>query len=265
MIKLAVNGCLGRMGSEVVRAANADKNIEVVGGVDLHATGLETLGDKLNIGGLNAKIYPSLDELVKNAKPDVVVDFTVPGAVMDNLRKCISLNVTTVVGTTGITKDDINELAGLLKGKDIGCLIAPNFAIGAVLLMKFAAEAGKYFDNVEIIEYHHNRKEDYPSGTALKTAEGIALTSGKTYNQNTNDKVVKAEGARGADLSGIRIHSVRMPGFVAHEEVVFGGIGQALTLRHDSFNRESFMPGVVLSVHKYKQIKGLVYGLDKIL
>lgn len=265
MIKLAVNGCLGRMGSEVVKAAYADKGIEVVGGVDLHAIGSETLGDKLNIKGLSAKVYKNLDELVKNAKPDVIVDFTVPGAVMDNLRKCIALNVTTVVGTTGIGKNEIDELSGLLKGKDIGCLIAPNFAIGAVLLMKFAAEAGKYFENVEIIEYHHNRKEDYPSGTALKTAEGIAAASGKLYNQNTNDKVVKSEGARGADISGIKVHSVRMPGFVAHEEVVFGGVGQALTLRHDSFNRESFMPGVVLSVQKYQQIKGLVYGLDKIL
>lgn len=264
MIKVIVNGALGRMGSEVVKTVIHQGDMKLVGVCDASER-TEDAGVALNLGKiLGFGISTDLEELIQKSSPDVMVDFTVPGVVMNNIRTAIKNKVIPVVGTTGITEENLAEIDGLCKKHRTGCLIAPNFATGAILLMKFAQEAARYFDNVEIIEYHHNRKEDYPSGTALKTAQMLAK-SGKSFNQNVNDRVEKAAGARGADVNSIKVHSVRLPGFVAHEEVIFGGVGQALTLRHDSFSRESFMPGVALAIRKSKEIKGLVYGLENIL
>ena len=242
-IKILVNGANGRMGKEVVNAVSDDSELSFVGGCD---------------------IEDNLEDVIKNLKPQVVVDFTSPVSVFKNLKTIINLNVCPVVGTTGLKEEEINEAKKLCEEKNLGGLIAPNFAIGAVLLMEFAAKASKYMPYMEIIELHHDKKIDAPSGTALKTAEKISKERA-TFKENIipNEKIL--DGARGTRYKDIQIHSVRLPGLIAHEEVIFGGTGQTLTLRHDSFNRESFMPGVVYACKKVTSLNKLYYGLEEIL
>ncbi|MBW2623545.1 MAG: 4-hydroxy-tetrahydrodipicolinate reductase, partial [Deltaproteobacteria bacterium] len=205
-----------------------------------------------------------LGMVIKETGAKVVVDFTVPAARMDNFKTIAEHMARPVVGTTGYTEAEIEELTNLCQEKKLGAVIAPNFALGGVLLMKFAAEAARYLSHVEIIELHHDKKEDYPSGTAVKTAQ-LMLAGGKKFNQDVNDRVVNMEGARGAESGGIRIHSVRLPGLMAHQEVIFGALGQTLTLRHDSISRESFMPGVILAVKKVMESDHLIYGLENLI
>lgn len=176
----------------------------------------------------------------------------------------LSHGVRPVVGTTGFSETDIEELRRLAEEKELGAIIAPNFAIGAILMMKFAQMAANYFEDVEIIEKHHDRKLDAPSGTAIKTAELISKVR-QSKQQGHPDEKEELVGARGANVDGMRIHSVRLPGLVAHQEVIFGGVGQTLTIRHDSLNRESFMPGVKLAVEAVLNLKTLVYGLEHII
>ncbi len=243
MIKVIVNGCKGRMGIEVVKGVEGDPDLELAGQADL--------GDDLG-------------KIIRETEADVVVDFTVPAARMDNFKTIAENNARPVVGTTGYTQEEIDELTRLCKEKNLGAVIAPNFALGGVLLMKFAAEASRYLAHAEIIELHHDKKEDYPSGTAVKTAQ-LMLAQRKRFNQDVNDKVAHMEGARGAETGGLRIHSVRLPGLMAHQEVIFGALGQTLTLRHDSISRESFMPGVILAVKKVMDSDRLIYGLENII
>ncbi|MBW2062155.1 MAG: 4-hydroxy-tetrahydrodipicolinate reductase [Deltaproteobacteria bacterium] len=243
MIKVVVNGSQGRMGREVVQAVESDPDLKLVGQTDL--------GD-------------DLEEVIQETEAEVVVDFTVPAVRVDNFKKIINNGARAVVGTTGFTEAEIEELSKLCQGKKIGAVIAPNFAIGAVLLMKFAAEAAKYLGDAEIIELHHDKKQDYPSGTAVKTAQ-LMLKEREKFNQGVSDKVVNLEGARGAETGGLRIHSVRLPGLVAHQEVIFGALGQTLSIRHDSMSRESFMPGVIMAVKKVMESSELIYGLEHIL
>lgn len=217
-IKVIVNGAKGKMGQEVVKAVQKEADMELVGQTDL--------GDNLL-------------KTILETKADVVVDFTHPKSVMDNVRTILRSATHAVVGTTGITEEDLKEIKKLCEENKVNCLVAPNFAIGAVLMMQFAKEAIKHLPNAEIIEFHHETKVDKPSGTALKTAQLM----GKE----------------------VPIHSVRLPGLVAHQEVIFGGLGQTLTIRHDSLSRESFMPGVILAIRRIKGLKGLVYGLEQIL
>ena len=192
------------------------------------------------------------------------MEFTSPAVVMNNLRVLLQNKVCPVVGTTGLSKEDLAELTALSQEKNTPVFIAPNFAIGAVLMMKMAKAAAKYLPHVEIIEMHHDQKLDAPSGTALQTADMIREVR-KSMKQGHPDEKEKLPGARGAEVDGIHIHSVRLPGYVAHQEVIFGGLGQTLTIRHDSMNRESFMPGVVLACKKVRALKGLVIGLDQLL
>jgi 4-hydroxy-tetrahydrodipicolinate reductase len=180
-----------------------------------------------------------LAKAIKDTQAEVVVDFTHPRSVMENVRTILENGAHGVIGTTGLTKENLEEIKKLCEKNKVNCLVAPNFAIGAVLMMQFAKEAIKYFPQAEIIEMHHESKADKPSGTALKTREAM----GKE----------------------VPIHSVRLPGLVAHQEVIFGGLGQTLTIRHDSLSRESFMPGVILAIRKVKTLNGLVYGLEEIL
>ena len=194
----------------------------------------------------------------------MVIDFTIPTARLENFKKIIETGARPVIGTTGYTEEEIEELSKLCREKRLGAIIAPNFALGAVLLMKFAAEAAKYLAHAEIIELHHDKKEDYPSGTAIKTAQ-LMRREREKFNQEVKDRVVNLEGARGAEVGGLRIHSVRLPGLVAHQEVVFGALGQTLTIRHDSISRESFMPGVLMAVKKVVQTDELIYGLENII
>ncbi len=251
-----VAGANGRMGKEVIKMVKRDNDLLFVGGID-------PLGG-LQQGADETIIYQRLDEALIAEKPDVIVDFTNPNVVKENVTTAIEMGVSPVVGTTGLTLEDIRLLDKLAKEHGVGGVIAPNFAIGAVLMMKFSQTAAKYMAHVEIIEFHHDQKLDAPSGTALKTAELIQQVRNQ-IKQGHSDEKETLIGARGGEFSGFRVHSVRLPGLVAHQEVIFGDLGQTLTIRHDSIDRESFMPGVNLAIKSVKDLQGIVYGLENLL
>jgi 4-hydroxy-tetrahydrodipicolinate reductase len=239
-MKVGVLGANGRMGSQVCRAVDAADGLELVAQVDAG------------------------EDREPLRAADVVVDFTTPAAVMDNLKWCIDAGRHVVVGTTGFDEGRLDTVRSWLAERpDVGVLVAPNFGIGAVLLMRFAAEAAPYFDSVEIIELHHPDKIDAPSGTARRTAQLIAAArDGRPSPDATTDAL---DGARGADIDGVRVHAVRLTGLVAHQEVLLGGPGETLTIRHDSLSRESFMPGVLLAVRAVATRPGLTRGIDALL
>ena len=245
MINVAVLGARGRMGSEVVKAVEAADGLALVAALDL--------GD-------------SLDQL-KGSAAHVVVDFTTPDSVMANLEFLINNGINVVVGTTGFDDAKLATVNGwLAKNPSVGVLIAPNFAIGAVLMMEFAAKAARYFESAEIIELHHPAKVDAPSGTAARTAELMSAARKEAGLAAMPDATTAAlDGARGASVGGIPVHSVRARGLVAHQEVLFGGLGETLTIRHDSIDRAGFMPGVILGVRKIVNTPGLTHGLDKFM
>ncbi|WP_033292387.1 4-hydroxy-tetrahydrodipicolinate reductase [Amycolatopsis jejuensis] len=242
-IRVGVLGARGRMGATVVKAVEGAADLELVAALD---TG---------------------DDFASLARAQVVVDFTHPDAVMDNLRYLVSRDLHAVVGTTGFSEERLAELRGLLADKpSLGVLIAPNFALGAVLAMRFAAQAAKYYASAEIIELHHNRKADAPSGTAAHTARMIAAARASAGVAPGSDATTsELDGARGASVEDVHVHSVRLPGLVAHEEILFGGEGETLTIRHDSLDRTSFMPGVLLGVRSVVARPGLTVGLENVL
>ena len=254
MIKVIISGFKGRMGSTAVEMVNNDPKLELAALLDPFATEKEVAG----VPVFNDKAD------VLSVAADVWVDFTIPDVAYDNTKFALENKICPVVGTTGFTEAQITELIALSKSKKVGGLIAPNFAIGAILVMEFAKKAAQYFPDVEIIELHNDNKKDAPSGTAIKTAELIKET--RTYKkQGAADEVESIPGARGAEFDGMRIHSVRLPGLVAHQEVIFGAKGEGLTLRHDSYDRVSFMGGVNLGIKKVVNIDTLVYGLEHLL
>ena len=244
-VRVGVLGARGRMGTEVCRAVNASEDLELVAMVDD--------GDWL----FN----------VSDAGADVVVDFTTPDVVMDNLHWCIDQGINAVIGTSGFTESRLERVRSWLSHRpELGVIIAPNFAIGAVLMMEAAARAARYFESVEIVEMHHPGKLDAPSGTALRTAQMIAEARAAAglgpAPDATKDEIA---GARGADLAGVRVHSLRAAGLVAHQEVLLGTNGETLTIRHDSYDRQSFMPGVLLAVRSVMKRPGLTVGLGALL
>jgi 4-hydroxy-tetrahydrodipicolinate reductase len=245
LINVGVLGARGRMGTEVVKAVNAADDLELVAMVDD--------GDWL----FN----------VADAGAQVVVDFTRPDVVMDNIRFCIDQNIHCVVGTTGFDEERLATIAQWLGPKpDLGVVIAPNFGIGAVLLMKFSQEAARFFPSVEIVELHHPNKVDAPSGTAARTARLVAAARRAAGLPDAPDATTDSlPGARGADVEGIPVHSVRLTGLVAHQEVLLGAAGETLTLRHDSYDRASFMPGVLLAVREIARHPGLTVGIEGLL
>jgi 4-hydroxy-tetrahydrodipicolinate reductase len=239
MTRVAVLGAKGRMGSEVVRAVEAAEDLELGPAYDL--------GDALDLSGV-----------------DVAVDFTHPDAVMANLEACIEAGVHAVVGTTGFDEERLAQVRSWLEGTDVGVVVAPNFGVAAVLMMRFAAQAAPFFDSVEIVELHHPRKADAPSGTATRTAQLVAeARKGKAPMPDATSTGL--EGARGAVVDGVHVHAVRLAGLIAHQEVILGGEGETLTLRHDSYDRASFMPGVLLAVRNVASRPGLTVGLDALL
>jgi 4-hydroxy-tetrahydrodipicolinate reductase len=244
-IRVAVLGARGRMGIEVCRAIKGAKDLELVAEIDL--------GDSL--------------ELLKNAKAEVMVDFTTPESVMENLKFAIENGIHSVVGTTGFDKSKLDSLKNLLAANPkVGLLVAPNFGLAAVLMMQFAATAARYFESAEIIELHHPEKADAPSGTATRTAELMSEAREKAKLAPMPDKTSKSlDGARGAKVGDIPIHSVRLRGLVAHQEVLFGEKGETLTIRHDSLDRSGFMPGVLLGVREVNKNPGLTVGLEHYL
>jgi len=261
------------MGREVIKAISQAPDMTLMGAID---TSPEHQGkDAGELAGLNIALeVPITNQLEpilgyvageRQLQPPVMVDFTHPDAVYDNVRSAIAYGIRPVVGTTGLSPQQLENLADFAEKASTGCLIIPNFSIGMVLLQQAAITASQYFDHVEIIELHHNQKADAPSGTAIQTAQLLA-DMGKTFNPPQVTETEKIAGARGclAD-EGIRIHSVRLPGLIAHQEVIFGAAGQIYTLRHDTSDRSCYMPGVLLAIRKINQLKSLVYGLEKIL
>ncbi len=241
-IKVGVLGAKGRMGSEACKAITAASDLELVASIDI--------GDSL--------------ETLKSSGARVMVDFTHPDAVMGNLEYAIKNGIHVVVGTTGFDDKKISEIKNWLsQNPHVGALIAPNFGVGAVLMMQFAAKAAPYFESVEIIELHHPAKADAPSGTATRTAELITQARKAAGSPAMPDATTTSlDGARGAKVGDVAVHSVRLRGLVAHQEVVMGGLGETLTIRHDSLDRSGFMPGVLLGIRSVVNVPGLTYGLE---
>jgi len=259
MLKVVVHGALGKVGQQVLDAVCQESEMEVVGAVDLKAT-----QDCLPLpdGSGTVPFSSDLDSILTNCQPDVMVDFTIAHAAMPAVRTATNQGINIVVGTTGLTTNDIAEIDRLSREHQVGAVVAPNFALGAVLMMHLVKIAGRYFDYAEIIELHHHLKADAPSGTALSTARAMAEARGKPFQL---PKQKKSSVSRGEQVEGVSIHSVRLPGLMAHQEVLLGTAGQTLSIRHDTINRECYMPGVMLAIKEAVKRKGLTYGLDVLL
>jgi 4-hydroxy-tetrahydrodipicolinate reductase len=251
------------MGREVCKAVVEDPELVLVAAVDNVGCG-ENIGPLVGHPEAKLEIADELDALT-DAEVDVAVDFTHPDSVLDDIDWCVRHAIHIVVGTTGLSQADLDRIRALLEeeGNESNVFVAPNFAIGAVLMMRFSAQASRWLPSAEIIELHHDGKVDAPSGTAIKTAEEIAKARPEGGEAKPSKEI--APGARGAEVAGIHVHSVRLPGLVAHQEVILGGPGQSLTMRHDSYDRASFMPGVLLAVKNIAKRPGLTYGLENLL
>ena len=249
MINVAVCGSNGKMGKEVVRAVNEDNELTLVAQIDI-------------VDGE----YSSIKDASAQKKIDVLVDFTQSKSIYENAQYCLNNGINIVIGTTGLSDEQIANLKSLSEQNKVSCLIAPNFSTGAVLMMMFAKQAAKYFDNAEIIELHHNQKKDAPSGTAVKTALMMSEASEKSFVTGNCPEAETIKGARGGiSYSDIHIHSVRMPGYIASQEVLFGSSGQTFKIRHDSMNRECYMPGVLMAVKHVMTKPEFIYGLENIM
>ena len=263
-IKVAVSGACGKMGQSVIKAVNAEADLELVSAIDVVNIGKD-IGEIVENKSCGVVIEDSLENALKTKKIDVVVDFTNPDLVFLNTKLILENGARSVIGTTGLTESQLEEIKKLSEQKGLGALVAPNFAVGAVLMMMFSQKAAKYFSNAEIIELHHNNKKDAPSGTAIKTAQLMTQERSEFGKDNCAEFEICKGSRGGVTESNIHIHSVRLPGFIAHQEVIFGAPGQALTIRHDSFDRISFMPGVVLGIRHVMNNNEFVYGLENIL
>jgi len=259
-IKVVVHGASGRMGREIINALCRESEIQLVGAVELQVSeDYLTLPD--NSGAV--PFSSDLGYILTSCQPDVLVDFTIPKATMPAVRAATEKSVNLVIGTTGLTADELNEIEQLVQAHQVGAIVAPNFALGAILMIHLAKIAAKYLDYAEIIELHHHLKADAPSGTALSTAKAMATARGKPFSRPPEQG--KTSDSRGGQVEGITIHSVRLPGLLAHQEVLLGGPGQTLSIRHDTISRECFMPGIMLAIKEVVKRKGLVYGLDTLL
>ncbi|MBM3463709.1 MAG: 4-hydroxy-tetrahydrodipicolinate reductase [Armatimonadetes bacterium] len=258
-IRVTVAGACGRMGQEVVRTIIGLSDIRLVGALDRAQVGHD-VGEVAGLGVCGVAVSETLEEALSGSSTDVLVDFTRGDVAPTTVIQALGRGVRCVVGTTGISAADLKRMEDAAASSAV--LIAPNFALGAVLMMRFAAEAAQYYQWAEIIELHHEKKIDAPSGTALRTAEMMAAR--QSAFQRVAGETEKVGGARGADC-GIRVHSVRLPGLVAHQEVLLGGTGETLTIRHDSMARTSFMPGVMLAIRRIGKAKGLMVGLEHLL
>lgn len=250
LIRVAVCGSCGKMGQEVVKAVVMDKELELVAKIDLICMGEGT--------------YDSIEKAMKATPIDILVDFTQPDVIFENAKFCLNNGIRPVIGTTGLSDAQVEELRNMSMKNNVSALIAPNFTTGAVLMMMFAKQAAKFFDNAEIIELHHNQKKDAPSGTAIKTAQMMAEEN-DSFAKGNCEEVELYEGARGGkSYADIQIHSVRMPGYIASQEVIFGASGQILKIRHDSMDRTCYMKGVLMAIKHVMANDEFVYGLENI-
>lgn len=269
-IPVVVNGATGKMGRETIKAIDRAEDMTLIAALARNPEHLgQDIGEVIGYQPLEVPITHDLEGTLAFAAQEkqlpVVIDFTHPDCVYHNVRSAIAYGVRPVVGTTGLSPQQLQDLADFADKASVGCLVIPNFSIGVVLMQQAAIQASRFYDHVEIIELHHNQKADAPSGTAVQTAQLLAEL-GKSYNAPLVTETEKLPGARGgAAGEGIRIHSVRLPGLIAHQEILFGAPGELYTIRHDTSDRGCYMPGVLLSVRKVLGLKSLVYGLDKIL
>lgn len=260
-IAVVVHGAAGRMGREILAALCQADGLKAVGAIDLEAKqDFLALPD----GSGEIPFSTNLESILSNCRPDVMVDFTIRDATMAAAQVATKQGVNLVIGTTGLSSEDIGEIKRLCHNRDLGAIIAPNFSLGAALMVHLAKLAARYFDYAEVIEKHHDGKADAPSGTAIDTAKAMLEMRGKPFNYPVPLKE-SLTGTRGGQIEGVGIHSVRLPGLLAHQEVIFGARGQTLTIRHDSISRESFTPGVVMAIREVVKIKGVIYGLENIL
>jgi len=259
-IGIVVHGARGRMGQEIIKAICQQPDMQVVGAVER-----QIKEDALPLPDRpgTVPISANLDDILTSCQPDVLVDFTIASATMPAVRTAVQQGVNLVIGTTGLTTTEISEIDQLAQAHQVGAVVAPNFALGAVLMIHLAKIAAKYLDYAEIIELHHHLKADAPSGTALSTARTMAAAREKPFCQPTTAK--KPSASRGEQVDGVTIHSVRLLGLLAHQEVILGGPGQTLSIRHDTISRECFMPGILLAIKEAVKRQGLVYGLDTLL
>jgi len=267
-IPVIVAGATGKMGRETIKAIAKAPDLTLIGATGRKHVG-EDIGEVVGCGELEIPVTTDLEILLAQGAQEkqlaVMVDFTHPSLVYENIRSSIAYGVRPVVGTTGLSEAQLHDLAAFADKASTGCVIAPNFSIGILLLQQAAIAAAKYFEHVEILELHHNQKADAPSGTAIHTSQMLAEL-GQTFNPAQVLETEHIAGARGALMAeNIRIHSVRLPGLIAHQEVIFGSLGEVYTLRHDTSDRSCYMPGVLLAIRKIVQLKSLVYGLEKIL
>ena len=262
-VKIVLAGPRGRMGKEAIKMIQHTKDFILVACID-HKNGEETIKEIKDHAGDTIHIYLDAQTCFEEVQADVFVDLTIPEAGFHHTKTALEYGIRSVVGTSGFSDEQIEELANIAETKETSCIIAPNFALGAVLMMQFAKTAAKFFPDVEIIEKHHDKKLDAPSGTATKTVDLIKEVR-ENKQQGHPDEYETVEGARGANMDGIHVHSMRLPGLVAHQEVIFGSKSQLLTIKHDSFHRESFMDGLHLAIEEVKNVQGLVYGLENVM
>jgi len=260
-IKVAVNGILGKMGREVVSALCRQQDMVLVGGADIQA-GQNAIDLPFSRG--HAPLFKNITELLESIEADVIVDFSVADLSLNDIRLAAAKKTNVVIGTTGFTADMLKQIEAIAQNNGIGIMIAPNFALGAVLMMHLAKIASKYFDYADIVEAHNQEKADAPSGTALATAQGMVQARGKPFT-SPQTKTFTLQNVRGGQVDGVTIHSVRLPGLVANQEIIFGGQGQRLSIKHDTINRECFMPGVMLAIREVVEHHEFIFGLEKLL
>ena len=273
-IPVLVSGALGRMGSEVVNSVLNSSDCELVAAIDTNKKNNgENISQLLNLKKSDVFVSNDLEGSLCSISQDyrneeikpVLVDFTHPDSVYENTRSAIAYGISPVVGTTGLTPSQINDLAIFAQKANIGCAIIPNFSVGMVLLQQAASVAAKFYDNIELIEMHHNQKADSPSGTCIKTAEMIEEYP-KKYNQSLVKETESLKGVRGGLRdSGLNIHSIRLPGLLAHQVVIMGSPGETYTIKHDTIDRKAYMPGVLQAIRKIGKFDSLIYGLEKLI
>jgi len=262
--RVVVAGAAGRMGRAAIRTISRRDDMLLVGALGRKTAVGQDAGTVAGAGAVGVPITADLSEIFLAGRPTVLVDLSRGGAVPDHAAVALDHRVPVVIGATGLVAESLASLRDRCEAEQVGAILAPNFALGAVLMMEFARRAARYFPHVEIIELHHDRKRDAPSGTAARTARLVAAARG-TPPPPAVEEMVEAAGARGASTAGVPVHSVRLPGLVAHQEVIFGGPGQTLTIRHDSTSEESFMPGLVLAIQRVGGLRHLVEGLEHVL